>query len=182
MIYDCNGRPYQVSGSLNQFDPENREHNMFNQWDQEQIEMGGTPIFYYEVFIQKQTIDPLFREDRGKIFSDTPIKLYGYYEPIPGQNHMNMFGIDSLDEMKFEFNYKSVLKAIGHPPKIGSRLFTPHKRENWVIIQRAVGEFQMWGELRLSIMCQRFQESSTTGEGKISQKQPNFKLNEGRLL
>jgi hypothetical protein len=167
---------------MQQFDPENREHDLFNLWDQEIIQFGGSPIFYYEVFIQKNTVDPLYREDRGKIWSNNPVQLYTYYDPIASQNYMNMWGMDGPDDIKFEFNYRSVLKALGHPPKIGSRLFTPHKRENWVIVQRAVGEFKMWGELHLVLMCQRFQESLTDGSGKPIQKQPDFKLNEGSLL
>lgn len=181
-LRNCDGTPYRVSGSIQQFDPENPEHDLFNLWDQEVIGMGGSPIFYYEVFIQRQTIDPLYREDRGKIFSTRPVQLYGYYDPIAAQNYQNMFGLDSPDEIKLEFNYRQVLKAIGHPPKIGSRLFTPHKRENWVIVQRAVGEFKMWGELHLILMCARFQESTTDGSGKPTQRQPDFKLNSGTLL
>lgn len=182
MLRDSNGKPYQLTGSIAQFDPENPDHDLINLWDQEQIELGGTPIFYYEVHIQRQGIDPLYREDRTKIFSPCPVQLYGLYEPIPSQNFMNMFGLDGPDEMQFEFNYRAVLKAIGHPPKIGSRLFTPHLRENWQIIQRNLGEFKFWGALRLTIIAQRFQESTTTGEGRVSQKEPSFKLNEGALL
>lgn len=181
-LKDLCGRSYRVSGSLQQFDPENPDINLFDSFDAESIQIGGSPIFYYEVFIQKQTIDPLFREDRGKIFSNQPIQLYGYYEPIASQNYQNMFGLDSPDEIKFEFNYRAVLKAIGHPPKIGSRIFTPHKRENWVIVQRGVAEFKMWGELHLVLMCSRFQEDTTDGSGIQTQKQPDFKLNSGRLL
>ena len=91
---------------------------------------------------------------------------------------MSAFGFDSPDEMMFEFNYKSVLRQIGHPPKIGSRLHTPHLREDWVIVQRMTGEYKLWGSLRLQILCQRFQESTTTGEGKVTQKKPDFKINE----
>lgn len=167
---------------MQQFDPENREFDLFNQWDQEVIQFGGSPIFYYEVFIQKNTVDPLYREDRGKIFSNNPVQLWTYYDPQASQNYMNMFGMDSPDDIKFEFNYRAVLKALGHPPKIGSRLFTPHKRENWVVVQRNVSEFKFWGELHLILMCQRFQESVTTGEGRVTQKQPDFKLNSGSLL
>ena len=182
MIRNCDGTPYKPTGTLQQFDPESREQSLFNQWDSEVIELGGSPIFYYELFLQKQTIDPLYREDRGKIWSDKPYKLFGFYEPIPAQNYMNAFGLDAPDEMKFEFNYRTVLKTIGHPPKLGSRLFTPHKREHWVIVQRAVGEFKMWGEIRLILMCQRFQESVTTGEGKVTQPTTDFKLNESSLF
>lgn len=182
MLLNPDGTCYKLSGSLQQFDPESQQHALFNSWDQEVIKIGGSPIFYYEMFLQKNTIDPLHREDRGKIFSDIPIQLYGLYEPIPSQNYINAFGYDAPDELQIEFNYKAVLKAIGHPPQIGSRIFTPHKRENWVVVQRNLGEFKMWGELRLFLIVQKFQESITTGEGKVTQKQPDFKLNSGSLL
>lgn len=172
-----NGAPYKARGSLQQFDPENPEHDLFNMWDQDIIKIGGSPIFYYEVFIQKGTVDPLYWEDRGKLFSNLPVELWCYYEPVPAQNFQNQFGIDSPDEMIFELNYRSVLNMIGHPPKIGSRMYTPHKRENWKILQRNLGEFKMWGEIRIQLICERFQESITTGEGNVAQKKPDFKIN-----
>jgi hypothetical protein len=182
MLKKCDGTPYRLAGNLSQFDPENREHDLFNLWDEEAIELGGTPIWYYAAFSTHNTIDPLYREDRGKVWSTVPIQLFCYYDPVPGQNYMNMFGLDSPDETQFDLNYRAVLKKLGHPPKLGSRLFTPHRREHWVIVQRNLGEFKMWGELRLSLMCQRFQESVTTNEGKVTQAQPDFKLNSGSLL
>lgn len=182
VIRNCDGTPYQLSGSLNQFDPESRDHDLLNSFDEQLIEIAGTPIFYYEVFLQKNTIDPLYREDRGKMWAVNPVQLAVYYEPIPAQNYMNMFGLDAPDEIQFEFNYRAVLQAIGHPPKIGSRLFSPHKRENWIIAQRNVGEFKIWGEIRLYLITQRFQESTTTGEGNVSQSLPDFQLNQGAVL
>ena len=186
MIRNCDGTPYTLSGSLNTFDPTNPEHFLLNSFDAEIVEIAGTPILYYEVFIQRQTIDPLYREDRGKLFSNNPITLNGFYEPITSQNFMNQFGIDAPDEIQFQFNYRAVLKAIGHPPKIGSRLYTPHKGENWVITQRNVGDFFLWGELRLILITQRFQESVTTGEGRVTQGtstlQRKINVNEGALF
>ena len=55
------------------------------------------------------------------------------------------------------------------------------KRENWKIVQRNVEEFKLWGELRLQLLSQRFQESRTTGEGKVTQKEPDFKINSTTL-
>lgn len=176
MLKNTNGTPYQSAGSLQQFDPENQDFNLFNLWDQEVIQIGGSPIFYYEMFLQRSTIDKIYFEDRGKLFSDQPIQLWALYEPIPSQNAMSVFGMHSPDEMVFELNYRAVLQAIGHPPKIGSRIFTPHLREDWVIIQRNVGEFKMWGRMRLQLLCARFQESVTTGEGKVTQKKPDFTI------
>lgn len=176
MIRNPDGTPYQTLGSVQQFDPENSVHDLFNDWDQEAIKRGGSPIFYYEALVQNHTIDPLYLEDRGKLYSPIPIQLWASYEPVRSQNLMTSYGIDSMNDMMFELNYKAVLQAIGHPPKIGSRIYTPHLRENWKIVQNNTGEFKMWGVVRLQIFCSQFQESLSTGEGKITQKVPDFKI------
>lgn len=177
-IRDINGKPYQTTGSVQQFDPENPEHCLFNAWDEQAIQQTGSPIFYYECFIQVGSLDKLYREDRGKLWSSHPIQLWALYEPQPSQNFHNVFGLDSPDEMVFKLNLRATLRDIGHQPKVGSRIFTPHKRENWVIIQRNITEYQFWGQIRLELLCQRFQESITTGEGKVTDKQPDFDLNQ----
>jgi hypothetical protein len=175
-IRNPDGSEYQL-GPLQQFDPCNPELSLFNEWDQEAIEIGGTPIEYYEVFIQSGTVDKTYMEDRGKLWSPVKVILYAYYDPIPSKNEMGVFGADGTDELMFELNYQDTLRRLKKVPTIGSRIFTPHKRENWVIMQRNVAEFKMWGELRLQLMCSRFQESLTTGEGKVTQREPDFKLN-----
>lgn len=176
MLRNYNGTPYRTVGAIQQFDPENPEHNLFQMWDQEVIQQGGSPIFYYEVFIPSGKIDPIYWEARSKVFSNFPVQLWCYYDPQPGQNLQNQFGIDSPDEMIFELNVRAVLSAVGHLPKIGSRLFTPHKREHWKIIQRNMGEFKMWGELRLQLITERFQDDIVTNAGNVTQQQPDFQM------
>jgi hypothetical protein len=176
MIINSDGSCFQLTGSLQQFDPGNQEHDLFNIWDEEVIRQGGSPIFYYEVLIQPQTVDPLYVEDRGKLWAIKPIQLWCYYDPQPNQNAQGLFGIDAPDEMVFEFNYRDVLNRIGHAPKVGSRLFTPHKGENWEVIQRNDGEFKMWGQLRLQLICKKFQISNTS-TGVNPQPLTDFKLN-----
>lgn len=176
-IKNPDGSLYKPTGTLQQFDPESLEHDLFNVWDQEVIEVGGTPLFYYDVFINVNAIDELYVEARDKIYSQNPIQIYGYYEPIPSSNNMGVFGIDSPDEIMFEFNYRHVLRTLGRAPKIGARIFSPHKKENWMVMQRNVEVFKLWGELRLQVMCVRFQESLTTGNGKVTNREPDFKIN-----
>ena len=176
-IRNPDGSVYNPTGRLQQFDPNSVEHDLFNVWDQEVIEIGGTPLFYYDVFININNIDELYVEARDKIYSQTPMQIYGYYEPVPSSNMMGVFGIDSPDEIMFEFNYRHVLRTLGKAPKIGSRIFSPHKKENWMVMQRNVEVFKLWGELRLQVMCVRFQESLTTNEGKVTQREPDFKIN-----
>jgi hypothetical protein len=142
------------------------------------IRIYGSPVFYYEVFIQTGSLDRLYREDRGKLWSNNPIMLYASYEPVVGQNYQSTFGIDSPDEVIFDFNYKDIMQKIGHPPKVGSRIYSPHRKENWVIIQRNAGEMMLWSQMRMQVLCQRFQESVTTGEGKVTQPKQEFDLND----
>lgn len=175
-LLNRDGTPYKTSGSIQQFDPNNPMFELFNLWDQEAIQRGGSPIYYYEVIIRPEMIDPIYLEARNKLFSNNPIQLWCNYEPISSQNVLNQFGIDAPDEMTFELNYRSVLKNLGHPPKIGSRLFTPHLQENWVIVQRNLNEFKMWGVLRIELICQRFQEDVVTGDGEVTKKQPDLKI------
>lgn len=176
-IKNPDGSTFQVSGSLTQFDPTNLEHELFNLWDQEVIEIGGTPLYYYDIFINANDIDEVYVEARNKIYSPCPICIYGYYDPIPSSNMLGSFGIDSPDEIMFEFNLRHVKKTIGHLPKIGARIHSPHKNEDWQVIQRNVEVFKLWGELRLQVMCIRFQESLTTGEGRVTQRRPDFTVN-----
>lgn len=175
-LLNSDGTPYAPLGSVQQFDPNNPMFELFNLWDQEAIQRGGSPIYYYEVIIRPEMIDPIYLEARNKLFSNNPIQLWCTYDPIPSQNVLNQFGIDAPDEITFELNYRSVLKNLGHPPKIGSRLFTPHLQENWVVVQRNLNEFKMWGVLRIELICQRFQEDVVTGDGKVTQKQPDMKI------
>ena len=90
------GTPFEATGSLQQFDPENPEHCLFNLWDAELIRIAGSPIFYYEVFIQVGSLDKLYREDRGKIWSNLPVQLYALYEPVEMAHVSTEFGIDGL--------------------------------------------------------------------------------------
>ncbi len=67
----CNpdGTPYKLKGNVGQFDPTNPSRDLFNSWDAEAIRLGGSPILYYEYFLQTNTLDPVYMEDRGKLFS-----------------------------------------------------------------------------------------------------------------
>jgi hypothetical protein len=177
MILNNDGTPYKLKGSLVQFDPNNPDHALFNLWDQEAIKIGGSPIFYYEVFIQTQTVDRTYNEDRGKLFSPVHIQLYAYYEPPQQSSPSTLFGIDApQDEVIFELNYEATLQTIGHPPKRGSRIYTPHRQENWIIVDIRLAEFKMWSIMRIQLLCQKYQESLTTGEGQVTQDRPDFEI------
>jgi hypothetical protein len=177
MIRNPDGTPYQVSGSLNVYNGNEMERELLNTYDAEIIKINGTPLYYYEFLADANTIDPTYYEARGALYSPVPVLLYAYYDPITSQNYQNMFGIDSPNMTTFELNYQATQEAIGHLPLVGSRLFTPHRGENWRIIQRGAGDWKLWGQIRLILECEQFQESLTRGEGRVTQNTPPYKVN-----
>jgi hypothetical protein len=175
-IYKPDGKPFCPTGSLQQFDDQNPARDLFNIYDEETIRLGGSPLFYFELFIDVNNVDPLYLESRAKIYSQNPIQLWCVYEPVPSQNMQTAFGIDSPDEMTFELNYRAVLKEIGHPPKIGSRVKTPFLNEDWIIIERKLGEFKLYNALRIQLVCQRFQEDNVSGSSVGKTEDADFKI------
>lgn len=172
-IRNPDGSPYQTSGTVQQYSTtNNNQRKLLDFWDQEAIKQGGSPLKYYEIFISTADIDTIYLEARSKLFAPIGIEIWAMYEPIASQNFMSAFGFDSHDEIIFETNAKAVLQTIGHMPKIGSRIHSPHLGEDWEIIQRNLGEFKMWGAFRLQLICKRFQESVTTGEGRVTHNNP----------
>lgn len=65
-IYKPDGKPYCPTGSLQQFDDGLPERSLFDLYDEETIRLGGSPLFYYELFIDANNIDPLYVESRAK--------------------------------------------------------------------------------------------------------------------
>lgn len=168
------GKPYQL-GQLSFYNPNDPQHALFNFWDEEAIRIGGSPIYYYEVFVPPGEIDHDFLEARGKLYSTSPVELYAIYEPVPSQNYLGVFGMDSMNEVVFECNAQAVIRATGgHLPKPDSRIYTPHLGENWRVIQCALGEFRAWGALRVNIIAKQWQGTVTTEEGRTTEKHPDI--------
>ncbi len=172
MILNSDGSVYRTVGSLQNYDPKNPDLALFSSFDEEQIELYGSPILYYECLIQFQSLDKLYLEDRSKIFSPKSITLFALYEPVPSQQSQGIFGIDGLGDNIFEVNYNAIVRKLGHIPKVGSRILTPLHQESWVIVQINGGEYRNWSQLRLTIICQKFQENITTEESKMNPINP----------
>lgn len=172
VIRNTDGSVYKSSGSLVQLDPDSPAHELFNKWDVETIHLGGTPLLYYELFIPSSSIDPIYLESRGKMWTQHPTQLYAIYDPIQSTFDVGPFGADGPDDITFYTNYKETLGILGHLPVIGSRIYSPHLRENWEVINRKLNDFHRWKVYRCEIYCRRFQENLTTGEGKVTQDDP----------
>lgn len=176
-IYRPDGSVYSPKGSMQQFDPKGQSHDLFNRFNKEIIEIGGSPIFYFEMFVGKQNIDPIYVESRSKMWSQHPIELMAMYEPLSPQLAMTLFGPDAASNtMVFYTNYQHFLDKVGHPPVVGSRIYTPQLKEHWEILDRRSGGYQNWGVVTLEIHCVRFQETSTQGEGRVTQPKQDYDI------
>ena len=157
MIRNPDGSPYTVSGMLRSFNPCNTtEKDIFNQYDAEIIKINGSPIYYYELFMDVNNIDPLFLESRNKIWSQQPVLLYGFYDPITSQNFMNMFGIDSPDtDVMFELNYRAVDYSHRIKVSIGKS-----NRPMWPIGKYgARSDFKFWSIVSRKVLQQAKEKS-----------------------
>lgn len=168
------GRPYQPLGKLAAYNPNSAQNKLFSQFDAEAIRLGGSPILYYECLIQFSTLDKLYMEDRGKVFSPCPIQLYAYYEPPDQVASSGIFGVDTPDmEAIFETNSDATIAAIGHPPKVGSRIYTPHLCEDWVLVDRRQAEFKGWGALHYILHCTKWLPNRTDQTDRFTHNNPN---------
>lgn len=175
MIRKPDGTPYQLLGSLQQFNPNSGINDLLTRYDEEMIMISGIPIYYYKVLIQQQTIDPIYMEDRSKLFSPIPVKLWAFYEPPQQMNMSGLFAIDTPDEeIVLELNHHAVQRELGEEIAIGSRIFTPHRGENWIVIDYRLDMFKLWGAIRLMLHCRKFQPTAT--DVPTSQPQPDFKI------
>ena len=171
-IYNKDGSVFQTKGAIKAYDPSNPAIDLLNSYNAEAIKMGGSPLYYYEVLIQMNTVDRLYIEDRGKLFATEPKIIYGLYEPLEQKNASGMFGIDGMGEVMFECNYASVIEIIGKLPIRGSRIYTPHLQENWIIVDVKLTQFNLWSAFHVNITCERFQESLTTMDGEVTKNKP----------
>lgn len=176
-ILNDDGTPFHLS-PLRQFNPNRPDYDLFDSWDAEAIRLGGSPLAYYEVFISAADIDTTYNESRRKVWSMHPIEIWGTYDPPPSEQALGPFGLDSMTEVVFDCNYKDVLRRVGHLPLPGSRIRTPHLREDWEVVQCQLGEFRGWRAIRLQIICKRFQPSSTDNSEFVPDDVPSFKIDD----
>jgi len=174
-VFNKDGSAYKPNGSLVQFDPTNPNHDLFNKVDQENILLGGSSLLYRKILIQFETMDRLYLEDRSKLWNPSPVEIFGVYEPVEPQNPSIVHGIDSGESsVMFTCNYRAVLQALGEQPTRGSIIFTPHLKENWVIVDVRLSEFQYWGALHVNLISEKFTKSLTDSSTIIPEIKTNY--------
>jgi hypothetical protein len=175
MLRRLDGSPYVPSGNADNYDPSNPDHDLMDSVDQEVIEQSGAPIEYYRVIVDGR-VDPLYNEQRQKIFLQQPVTMMAVWEPAtPAWNDITI-GFSSDETMLFSFNRIEFLEIMGEQPAIGSIIKTCDEGTWWEIVNNKVNveneDRKMWGKHRFVVTCNKYQptvtDSSPTKLGRES--------------
>ncbi len=155
------GSPYIIGGkdSLRSYRPGSQDHKQLDEWDQEQIELAGSPIILYTCYIDTN-YDQLYMESVDSIISQEGYKLFAQFDPVRPMQDLGPFGIDSLDEVFFNFNITKWKETVGQMPKIKSLIFTVWDKSWFEIIQNDQEKsYKLWKKYRLQVHCKKYQPS-----------------------
>src|ERR1035437_712684 len=108
--------------------------DLFNKYDQELLELSGAPIIYYPCYIDTN-YDSLYQESIDSVIAQEGYKLYSYYQPVRPIQSLNVFGIDSNDELYFNFNIAKWKEIVVAMPIVKSIIFSVFDKTYWEIIQ-----------------------------------------------
>jgi len=162
MIKKADGTCFKLYGDAASHDPNNVDHALFDNFDQEVIGLSGAPVLYYKFRVDSNH-DPLYGEARERIIDAEGIEICMHWEPVPPQQDLGVFGIDSPDEIIFSVNLAEWRDKIGvEMPRVGGMIYTPWNKQRWEIIQYNIGEFKIWGKHRIEIVTRKWQDSTTT--------------------
>ncbi len=160
-VYKSDGTQYELGGkeSLKSYRPGAQDQTLFDSWDKEQIELGGSPVVYHPVKVDTD-YDDVYMESRDQTIVQEGYKIYASFEPIRPIQEMSAFGIDSPDEMLFNFNLTEWRDVIGSMPALKSLFFCEWDNTWWEVIQNNQGEiYKLWTKFRLQVVARKYQRS-----------------------
>jgi hypothetical protein len=160
-IFKSDGSSYTSGGtdSLKSYRPGGQDQELFDRYDLEQIILAGSPITYYPSFIDS-SFDKVYMESRDTIIAQEGYKLTTVFEPTRPLQNLDMFGIDSNDELVFLFNIRQWQEVVGPMPKVKSLIFAEWNKTWWEILQQDQDEpYKLWTKYRLAIVAKKYQKS-----------------------
>ena len=163
------GKPCRPTGRLATFEPATTEHDLFDRYDQEAIQIGSSPLLYYRLRVSGSKVDPLYNEIRDKIYDIEPYNVCGHWKPATPMQGIELFGIDSPVDTMFFFNRVQFLSVVNEPPTSGSLLFSCVDRIAWEIIQTSTniasdGDRFKWGRHRFLVIARNYQPTATEND------------------
>jgi hypothetical protein len=162
-IKNPDGTPYQVLGSLSQFNVTSNDNKLLCRWNSELSNIGGATIFYYRLYMGTTKIDNLYVECRSKIYNQVPVQMKAVYEIATSGFQMNMFGLDgSLDSTTFMFNYNDFLQSMNQrQPYAGDLIYTTFRKQWFEVQNMSITGFQRYNQVQLQVFATKLQENLT---------------------
>ena len=161
VIKKSDGSSYNIGGrdSLKSYRPDSQDKEVLNKWDAEMIELSGSPILYYPCYIDTN-YDSLYMESIDSIIAQEGFELTCQFEPVRPIQELGAFGIDSPDEVLFNFNLTKWREIVTEMPRIKSLFFAKWDSSWWEIIQNNQSEpYKLWNKYRLEIIGRKYQPS-----------------------
>jgi len=161
VIKKTDGSTYSIGGkdSLKSYRPDGQDIALLDKWDQEQIELAGSPIIYYPCYIDTN-YDSLYMESIDSIIAQEGYKITCQFEPVRPVQDLGAFGIDSPDEVLFNFNLTKWRETVREMPRIKSLIFAEWDKTWWEIIQNDQEQpYKLWNKYRLQIITRKYQPS-----------------------
>ena len=159
-IYKTDGSNFNLLGSMQTYPIKQADTELFDRLDREQIKICGSEVIYYKSFLDTN-YDELYMEASDIITSQEGYHIYSQFTPIrPTQPH-TIFGIDSPDEMIFNFNLTEWKETIGELPKLKSLIYCKWDFGSvWEIIENNISEpYKIWKKYRLQVVTKKYQPS-----------------------
>jgi hypothetical protein len=162
MILKPDGTPLQIQGrdSYKSYRPnDTTDIDLFNTYDQDLLEVAGAPIIYYPCYIDTN-YDSLYQESIDSIITQEGYQLFSYYQPVRPLQNLNVFGIDSNDELYFNFNIAKWKEVVGNMPLVKSLIFSVFDKTYWEIVQMDQEiPYRLWNKFRLQVHTKKYQIS-----------------------
>jgi hypothetical protein len=137
-----------LDDSLNMFDLDNPDIELFNLVDDEMIRLSGSKLLIYK-FLRDANHDDVYEEDRMKVISKTPITVYGHYDPRALEENLTEFGIEVTNDQLFTFNKSNLESKIRRPLIPGDIIQPEFQNLKYEVYEVQEDSFEAYGVYHL---------------------------------
>jgi len=147
------------------------DQNLFNIIDEEQIKLGGSPLMIYKYF-QNKEIDDVYGEERNKVISSKPIKVYGHYEPKAIEENLTQFGIELTNDQQFTFNKSYIERKLGRPLIAGDIIKPEFQNLKYEVYEVQEDSFETYGVYHLVCSAKLLRDSEDIHRQNVPTSDP----------